>query len=714
MKKFFKILLVLVIILIVLAVIAAFALKTFIDPNRYKEQISSNFKKATGRDLVINGPIEDSVFPWLGVRIHQVRISNAPGFQPQDTFLQVGEADVRVKLLPLFSKRIEIGTVILKDVIANLAKNKQGQTNFEDLLKKNNAQRSSDQQSTTTTVTTPPNSSSETNKISKSFQFKEISLAGVVIDNANVHWVDEQKNQDVQISNLQLKAENISETKPFILSLQYNLQNNAPGGLSGHFSFNGKVSFNQQQDTITFESPRFGGQFSGKKWPDMALTADNIVVGFKPFSAALTNATLQAGSLNAQLNLQATSTLGKLNYQGHIVIPEFNLKNFLQSMDKPVHTEDPAALQRAALTADVTGTSNSVQLTNMQGHIDDSAWQGRVVVSDISKWVMSIDLGINQLNLDRYLPPKSTPANDSKPITPVTATTAVATKQSPSNYAALRKATVTGAVQISTLTIAETHLTDVYARFALINGTAQIIPLRAKAYQGSSEGQVRIDFQGNTPRYTLDEKLSNIQINQLTRSDKLTGTADVNTHLILQGEGKEAMLRSLDGTLQLNVKNGAMLGINVPYELQRIKALVRKEPIPAKPADNKTDFGVFNASGIFKNGVFSNNDLLIDSDQFKITGHGTANLVSQGLDYHLNAAGKQSGVVRENNLQIPIQVTGTFSKPIITPDLRALAEELLKGSVGQRLQERLLGAPAGGEHPLIRGRAGQLLHQFLQ
>src|ERR1700722_3916125 len=111
MKKSLKIIALVVLILIFLIVGASIALLTMVNPNTYKGQITSWVHNKTGRELVINGDIERSLFPWLGLRVHNVRLSNAPGFEPSNNFTSIGQVDVSVKLIPLLSRKIEIAKV---------------------------------------------------------------------------------------------------------------------------------------------------------------------------------------------------------------------------------------------------------------------------------------------------------------------------------------------------------------------------------------------------------------------------------------------------------------------------------------------------------------------------------------------------------------------------------------------------------------------------
>jgi AsmA protein len=51
-----------------------------VDPNYYKAQIASYLSQVSGRNLVIEGDIRFTLYPWLGVDLGKMRFGNAPGF----------------------------------------------------------------------------------------------------------------------------------------------------------------------------------------------------------------------------------------------------------------------------------------------------------------------------------------------------------------------------------------------------------------------------------------------------------------------------------------------------------------------------------------------------------------------------------------------------------------------------------------------------------
>jgi len=118
--------------LVVLIIVVALVAPLFFDPNDYKDEIAEQVKARTGRDLSIVGDMSFSVLPWLGVSTGEIRLGNAPGFG-EAPFATFDSADVRVKLMPLFSREVQMDTIHVRGLELNLARDASGNSNWDDL-----------------------------------------------------------------------------------------------------------------------------------------------------------------------------------------------------------------------------------------------------------------------------------------------------------------------------------------------------------------------------------------------------------------------------------------------------------------------------------------------------------------------------------------------------------------------------------------------------
>ena len=132
MVKPVKIILSVIAVIAFLLVITIFTLPFFVDPNSFKPEIAAAVKDKTGRDLTVTGELKLSIFPWLGITSGPMVLGNASGFQ-EHPFASLEESDIKVKLLPLLAKKIEISRIVVKGLVLNLEKNPQGISNWADL-----------------------------------------------------------------------------------------------------------------------------------------------------------------------------------------------------------------------------------------------------------------------------------------------------------------------------------------------------------------------------------------------------------------------------------------------------------------------------------------------------------------------------------------------------------------------------------------------------
>lgn len=242
-------------IVVVLMVVAAVVLPMTVDPNNYKDEISAAVLEDTGRELTIGGEIKWTVFPSIGLGLSEVTLGNRSGFG-DEPMLDIGDAGVSVKLIPLFSKKVELGVVKLTDVTINLRRKANGQSNWEDL---------SDAQS-----------SEETTSQGESGGMDALVVSGIEISNANVSLDD--AGEITEFKNFELKASNIKFGQPFDLKGGFSM--NLPGQqLAGDVNFGGRVQsaangtrFGIEGFELAFKGTR--GPMGESKELDLTVNAD--------------------------------------------------------------------------------------------------------------------------------------------------------------------------------------------------------------------------------------------------------------------------------------------------------------------------------------------------------------------------------------------------------------------------------------------------------
>ncbi len=132
MKRLLKILGLIVGGVIVLLVVVAVAVSLLFDPNDYKDEITAAVQNSTGRQLTLDGDLELALFPTIRIAVGSATLSNAPGFG-DEPMARIGSAELRVALLPLLAQRVEVSQARLEGLELNLARNRSGANNWQDL-----------------------------------------------------------------------------------------------------------------------------------------------------------------------------------------------------------------------------------------------------------------------------------------------------------------------------------------------------------------------------------------------------------------------------------------------------------------------------------------------------------------------------------------------------------------------------------------------------
>lgn len=101
-----------------------------VDPVQLTKLLSNSVKAATGRDLKISGPVSLSFFPGISVSAERLSLSNAT-WASNPEMLTLNRIDLNIKMLPLLSKRIEVGSVKLAGLDLHLQKNASGKVNWD-------------------------------------------------------------------------------------------------------------------------------------------------------------------------------------------------------------------------------------------------------------------------------------------------------------------------------------------------------------------------------------------------------------------------------------------------------------------------------------------------------------------------------------------------------------------------------------------------------
>ncbi|MEM7407882.1 MAG: AsmA family protein [Pseudomonadota bacterium] len=688
MKKLFKFLIWTLVVVVVLVGAAAVAVPMLVDPNDYRDQLAAVVKEQTGRVLQIEGDLNMTVFPWLGVDVGPASLSNADGFKAA-VFASSERIQVRVKLEPLLlEQRLEMDTVTVKGLKVNLERDADGASNWDDLAKTGNATESVDKAES---GDAPP--------------LAAIVLGGLDVSGAQLAFADRQAGQDIKLSNVSLKTGVLTPGQPVPLEAGLDVSLAAPAA-SGRVTL--KTTLSVDGDVVRAKDLEIAADLSGRDLPGGKLNArlgtqvelDNAArtASLKGLSLSLADLQLNGGLTVTGLDQPAPAAAGKIS------IARFDLRKLLADIgQQPPVTADAKVLTAVAVNADLAANSSSLKLSPLSVTLDDSKLTGVFAVSNFARPALRFDLTVDQIDADRYLPPQSGAKKAATPGAAATSAAGLPVEQ-------LRALNIDGKLKLGKLRISGLSLSDLKAAVKAKAGVIKATPLSAKLYGGSYAGNVGIDARGKAAKVSLNETLKGVQIGPLLKDlqgeDRLEGTAAARLKATMAGNDPEAMKRTLNGSGSFSFANGALKGVNIAAMIRDAKAKILGGGGADPAAPQRTDFSTLGGSFRIKNGLVSNNDFAAKSPLLRIKGKGTANLVSEALNYRTTtsvvATAKGQGgkeLADLAGIDIPLKITGTFSEPQYGLDVEAFAKLLAT----QKAKD-LLGKGTGGVKKAVEGK----------
>ncbi len=95
--------------LLLLLVALGFALTHLFDPNDYKDEIRKIAHDKANLELTLNGDIGWSLFPWLGIELHEATLASAA--TPNEPFADLRMLGLSVRVLPLLRKQVQMSDI---------------------------------------------------------------------------------------------------------------------------------------------------------------------------------------------------------------------------------------------------------------------------------------------------------------------------------------------------------------------------------------------------------------------------------------------------------------------------------------------------------------------------------------------------------------------------------------------------------------------------
>jgi AsmA protein len=638
--------------LILLLIVVLVILPRFVPVEQYKPRIEAQVTKATGRSFSIGDDLRLSLFPYASLSFSDLKLGSLPGFKEKD-FITVKSFDVRVKLLPLLFKDIQIKRFILKGARLILETNKDGRTNWEFNT------------NTTPELTAKTKKETKSPGDAKSMEppvLKGFTLGELAVTDGSVLWLDHKKKTRKEISDVTLLLKDVSLDRPVGVSFSARFDKQP-------FSLNGKVG------------PI--GKMPGKGTIPLNLTA-------KAFE-----------QVDAGLKGNIVDPATQPSFDVTIDVSPFSPRKLLAATGKalPVSTSDPSVLNRVSFKAGFKGDTKKVSISDGVMDMDESKINFTLKADDFAKPRIAFNLDLNQIDLDRYLPPSSTKTATEKKGSRVTEQK----KGKKSDYSGLRRLSLNGTMSIGKLKIKNAKIERVHLTLTGEKGIFNLKPLTMNLYQGGMSGDGIFNVKNNVPETNIHMTLNGVQagplLNDLIKKDFLEGMLKAQINLSMKGDDAAVIKRTLNGDGDLLFKDGAIKGIDLGGMVHNINAAFGQAQTGERGP--RTDFSQFHVPFSVKNGLVSTANTSLISPFIRLTASGKADLIKELLDFRLEpkfveTLKGQGDTKNRSGIMVPVLVTGNFSSPKFRPDLEGVVKQEIEKSLPE-LQKKVLGTDSKKE-----------------
>jgi len=690
MGKIIKIVIGIFAAVVLLGVLAVGILTALFDPNDYKPEIEALAKDKAQIDLSIDGEIDWSFYPWLGLSIADVDVR----FVDQPDLAKLKKAQLAVNIPSLLSGKVQMDSILIDGLTLNLTKNKDGKVNWEkptaDSVQANTTPVSTD--------TSPENTNGSTQPLS-------LDIQSISIKNGTVTYLDQQAQQQITLSDLVINSGQISDGKAFPVDIVTNLvqQKNTQQTLAAKIAATANITLDLDNQQYVVEGFNSDITLEAEKLIKLHIES-NLVADLAQNRIAIDKWVAQLTNLKASGAL-TIENLDTLQMVGSIKTDTFALNSLLEELGLPIiNTSDSSAFNKMSIASQFTGDAKKITTNSLAITIDDTKLNGSANYA-LDTGRPEIALSGNSINIDRYLPPTNTSGGEAKSITDSSdAKDNGYSKEAVIPVDSLKPLNMGASLKMQSVTYNKMPMSNLDVAIDARNGLIKLTKANLSMYSGSINTSATLDVRKTPASLAINKKINGLQLGDmltaLNGSAPITGAMSTNAAITAKGVSVYDIVNSLNGTANISLQNGVIKGIDMAQQLcqtmNNLSALGQLST--AESVDGSTPFAKMGGNFTIKNGVISNGDLNASLDAMTLSGKGDVNLPKRTLNYGLGLLIKENLFKQScsvNNklegVEWPVLCKGSFNEApakLCKPDTNAI-KDMLKAALTDKVKNKV-------------------------
>jgi AsmA protein len=704
MKAFGKILGLVLLGLLLIIVALGFALTHLFDPNDYKDEIRQIARDKAHIELTLNGDIGWSLFPWLGLELHEASVATLTN--PSQPFADLQMLGLSVRVLPLLRREVQMSDVRVEGLNLRLNKDVHGHGNWEDIGK--------NVPDPATAATTPAVAEAATPpKPEKPPQPIRLDIDSLTINNARVEYNDEQTGKQFSAESIQLSAGAVHEGASIPVKLTAFFGTNQPL-MRVKTEVNGNLRIQRALKRYQFEDMKVTGEATGEPLQGKTVTFSTqgqLLVDQSANIAEWTGMKLSLNQLRALGELKVNDLDKTPQLSGALSIAQFDLAKFLDSVGNPLPPMAAGSLSKVELVSRLKGTPTSLALEDLNLKLDDSTFTGRVAVDDFARQSLRVQLKADTFNADNYLPAKSEAAkgaaaarqaevqNSEAGAMAAGGTTPLPDAPTKAAWSTdkllpltrLRTLDVNADLSFGQLTLSKLPIQNAALKASGLDGQLKLDTLSGGLYNGTFQANGNLDVRQDIPLLALQTRIKQVPVERILQAQgqnpPVKGQLTLDSNLNGRGNSQKALIDSLNGTASFAINNGVLLNANIEQQLCTGIALLNRKTLSGDQRGKDTPFQELKGNLTFRNGVASNPDLKVRIPGLTVNGDGDVDLRVLGMDYRVGI------IVEGDQRDVPdpaCQVGSNFQNIEVPLRCRGPLELGAKACrVGEKLEQKL-------------------------
>ncbi len=654
MKAFGKILGLVLLGLLLVIVALGFALTHFFDPNDYKDEIRQIARDKAHIELTLNGDIGWSLFPWLGLELHEASVATLSN--PKAPFADLQMLGLSVRVLPLLRREVQMSDVRVEGLNLRLNRDKDGHGNWEDIGKA--VPVAGPPEVPATTRDTDGSAPAPTEKPAQPIR---LDIDSLTVNNARVEYTDERTGKQFSAESIQLSTGPVHDATNIDVKLTAFLSSNQPV-LRVRTELNGELRFERALQRYKFEDMKLSGELTGEPLQGKAVTfaAQGQVFLDKAANVAeWTGIKLSINQLRALGELKANDLDKTPQISGALSIAQFDLAKFVDSIGQKLPAMAEGSLSKVELASRLAATPTSLSLDNINLKLDDSTISGRIAVEDFAKQALRVQLKADTFNADRYLPPKSADANSAAVARQAEVSSTEADALAGAGSTPLPNAPTKGAwsndklipaerlskldldadLSFGQLTLSKLPIHNAALKATGQGGLLTLQNLSGELYNGTFNTKGTLDVRQPVPALSMQTAINRVPAEKILESQgknpPVKGLITLNSQLTASGNSQKTLIDSLNGNASFVINNGVLLNANLEQQLCKGIATLNRKTLSGEPRGKDTPFQELKGNLTLRNGVASNPDLKVRIPGMTVNGNGDVDLRVLGMDYRV-------------------------------------------------------------------------------